>query len=52
MHLDAAGDLWITELNTSPGMTETSDLPAAAEAVGMSYDELVLEILTSAAGRQ
>jgi D-alanine-D-alanine ligase len=52
MHLDAAGDLWITELNTSPGLTETSDLPAAAAAVGMSYDELVLEILSSAAGRK
>jgi D-alanine-D-alanine ligase len=51
MHLDAAGDLWITEINTSPGMTETSDLPAAAEAMGMSYDELVVEILRSAVGR-
>jgi len=51
MHLDAAGRLWITEINTSPGMTETSDLPAAAEAKGMGYDELVVEILRSAVGR-
>ncbi len=51
MHLDAAGCLWITEVNSSPGMTETSDLPAAAEALGMSYDDLVLEILCSASAR-
>lgn len=48
MHLDEAGGLWITEINSSPGLTETSDLPAAAAAIGMSYDELVLEILRSA----
>lgn len=48
MHLDRAGRLWITEINSSPGMTETSDLPAAAEALGLSYDDLVLEILRSA----
>lgn len=48
MHLDAAGELWITEVNSSPGMTETSDLPAAAAAAGLSYDDLVLEILASA----
>jgi D-alanine--D-alanine ligase len=52
MHLDAAGRLWITEINTSPGMTETSDLPAAAESIGMSYDELVMEILRSAVVRK
>jgi D-alanine-D-alanine ligase len=49
--VEATGRLWITEINTSPGMTETSDLPAAAEAVGISYDELVGEILRSAVGR-
>ena len=36
-------------INSVPGMTETSDVPAAAEAEGTSYDELVLEILESAA---
>ena len=49
--LDAEGELWITELNSMPGMTETSDLPHAAEAAGISYDELVLEILSSALSR-
>lgn len=49
--LDAAGGLWITEINSMPGMTETSDLPHAAQAAGISYDELVLEILRSAVTR-
>jgi len=35
------------EVNTLPGMTELSDLPAQAAAIGMSYDELVQEILLS-----
>jgi D-alanine-D-alanine ligase len=51
MHVDEAGDLWIHEINTVPGMTETSDLPHAAQAEGTSYDDLVLEILGSAALR-
>jgi D-alanine-D-alanine ligase-like ATP-grasp enzyme len=32
-------------------MTETSDLPHAAQAAGITYDELVLEILRSALTR-
>ena len=39
---------YVLEINTSPGMTETSDLPAQSEAMGISYDELVLLILNSA----
>jgi len=31
----------ILEINTLPGMTNTSDLPAMAKAEGMSFDELV-----------
>ena len=38
---------YFLEINTSPGMTETSDLPAQAAAMGISYDELVLLILNS-----
>lgn len=48
MHLDAQGKLWFHEVNSCPGMTETSDVPHQAAAAGMTYDELVLEILTSA----
>ena len=32
---------YILEINTSPGMTDTSDLPAQAEVMGISYDQLV-----------
>lgn len=39
---------YILEVNTIPGMTDLSDLPAEANAAGISYDELVLEMLESA----
>lgn len=32
---------YVLEINTSPGMTETSDLPAQANAMGINYDNLV-----------
>jgi len=36
---------YVLELNTSPGMTDTSLLPMAAEEAGMSFEELVDEIV-------
>lgn len=39
---------YVLEINTSPGMTDVSDLPAQAAAMGISYDELVLLILNNA----
>ena len=43
------GDIpYVLEINTSPGMTETSDLPAQASAMGINYDNLVQLILNSA----
>ena len=39
---------YILEINTNPGMTDTSDLPAQALAGGINYDNLVLMILNSA----
>ena len=39
---------YILEINTSPGMTDTSDLPAQCAVMGISYDELVLMILNNA----
>ncbi len=39
---------YLLEINTSPGMTDISDLPAQAKAMGISYDELVLIILNNA----
>jgi len=46
--VDRAGTPWVLEVNTLPGMTDLSDLPAEAAAEGMDYDRLVLEILDSA----
>lgn len=43
------GDIpYVLEINTSPGMTDTSDLPAQASCMGIDYDTLVLLILNSA----
>lgn len=39
---------YVLEINTNPGMTDTSDLPAQALAGGIDYDTLVLTILNSA----
>ncbi|MEA2015959.1 MAG: D-alanine--D-alanine ligase [Actinomycetota bacterium] len=36
---------YVLELNTSPGMTDTSLLPMSAEEAGMSFEELVDEII-------
>ncbi|MEW5947601.1 MAG: D-alanine--D-alanine ligase [bacterium] len=46
--LSGDGAPYVLEVNTIPGMTTLSDLPAEAEAEGMTYDELVEEILLSA----
>jgi D-alanine-D-alanine ligase len=49
LHVDARGDRpYLLEVNTSPGMTSHSLVPMAAKAVGMSYSDLVLEILAHA----
>jgi D-alanine-D-alanine ligase len=49
--LDAAGELWVLEANTVPGLTDTSLLPQAAEAAGIGFDELVGRILELALER-
>jgi D-alanine-D-alanine ligase len=48
MMVDAAGVPWFVEVNTLPGMTDTSDLPAQARAAGISYEDLVETILLTA----
>ena len=45
MMVDEAGVPWFMEVNTLPGMTDTSDLPAQASAAGLSYEDLVEAIL-------
>ncbi len=39
---------YVLEINTNPGMTDTSDLPAQALACGITYDMLVEMVLESA----
>ncbi|HTQ67328.1 MAG TPA: D-alanine--D-alanine ligase [Solirubrobacteraceae bacterium] len=43
--------LWVLETNVVPGMTETSLLPQAADAAGITFEELVERILASAFSR-
>ncbi|MDH4101702.1 MAG: D-alanine--D-alanine ligase [Nitrospirota bacterium] len=44
----ATGTPMVLEINTIPGMTETSLLPEAAASAGISFDDLVERILQSA----
>ena len=39
---------FLLEVNTSPGMTDHSLVPMAARAIGVSYEDLVLQVLASA----
>jgi D-alanine-D-alanine ligase len=41
----AADGPWVLEANAIPGLTDTSLLPQAAEAAGMTFEELVEQIL-------
>jgi D-alanine-D-alanine ligase len=49
--LDCDGELTVLEVNLIPGLTETSLLPQAAEAAGISFDELVGRIVELATAR-
>ena len=46
--MDEAGRAYLLEANTSPGMTSHSLVPMAARAAGMSYEDLVVRILSLA----
>ncbi len=45
----ATSELFVLEVNPIPGLTETSLLPLAAEAAGISFDELVERVLAAVA---
>jgi D-alanine-D-alanine ligase len=47
--LDESGELFVLELNPIPGLTETSLLPQAAEAAGISFDGVVERLLAAVA---
>lgn len=51
MMVDSKGIPYVHDVNTIPGLTDVSDLPAEAIACGIGYDELILEILNSALNR-
>jgi D-alanine-D-alanine ligase len=46
--LDAAGQPYLLEVNTIPGMTDHSLVPMAARARGIEFDDLCLRILETA----
>ncbi|MBL1376767.1 D-alanine--D-alanine ligase [Zobellella iuensis] len=45
---DKQGQWWLLEVNTVPGMTETSLVPKAAKVAGLSFDQLVVRVLEMA----
>lgn len=49
--LSPQGELFVLEINTIPGMTETSLLPDAARASGIDFTEMVLLILDESFGK-
>jgi len=48
----ATGDFFLLEVNTVPGMTESSLVPIAAKAAGISFSQLVVEILKTSETRE
>jgi D-alanine-D-alanine ligase len=46
--LDKAGNPYLLEVNTAPGMTGHSLVPMAAKATGVSYEDLCVKILEGA----
>src|SRR5690606_31082946 len=48
--VDKQGRCWLLEVNTVPGMTDHSLVPMAAKAAGMSFEQLVQNILLGSAG--
>ena len=46
--VDEKENIYVLELNTLPGLTPLSLLPKSAEYDGISYDEVILQVLESA----
>lgn len=49
--VDAEGTPWVVDVNVSPGMTDTSLLPMAAQAAGIGFEELCERVLRLALER-
>jgi D-alanine-D-alanine ligase len=52
MVVDESGSPFVLEVNTSPGMTEVSLLPMAADAAGIGFSPLVERLVRAAHGRR
>ena len=50
--VDGAGQPYVLEVNTVPGMTDHSLVPKAAKQAGIDFDELVLRILDTSETRR
>ncbi len=48
LRVSSQGTPYVLEVNPLPGMTKTSDLPQAAQAAGLSFDDLVERMLETA----
>ena len=46
--MEPSGRFYLLEINTNPGMTPHSLVPMAARAVGIPYEELVLQVASEA----
>ena len=44
---DSNQNFYVLEVNTVPGMTSHSLFPKSAESIGLSYDDLVNEIINA-----
>jgi D-alanine-D-alanine ligase len=49
--VDADGSAWVVDVNVSPGMTDTSLLPMAAQAAGIGFEDLCERVLQLALAR-
>jgi D-alanine-D-alanine ligase len=45
---DAAGQFYLLEVNTVPGLTDHSLVPKAAAAMGLSFNELIAQLCLQA----
>jgi D-alanine-D-alanine ligase len=48
---ESTGELYLLEANAIPGLTDTSLLPLAAEAAGISFEDLIARIVELAVAR-
>jgi len=45
--VDDANQAWLIEVNTVPGMTSHSLVPMGAKQAGISFEQLVVQILAT-----